>query len=151
MANMQKIPKILMESTFEVFEKMYYLFLEPLDPEKSTYDMAASIGFRGQIGGEIRILISNTLVAKMVQNMLSLKGGDVTMKLKEDCLKESVNMICGNFLCKFDPSQVFNLALPAFEGNGVVDYREPGTVFRLAFESEGEVVGVNLRMTDQAL
>lgn len=148
---MQKIQQMLMESIFEVFEKMYFLFLEPLEIEEGVYDMAASIQFRGRIEGEIRILISGVLGAKMVQNMLNMKEEEVTPKLEEDCLKESVNMICGNFLRKFDSSQVFNLSLPLFEANTVaVDYREKVPFVRLAFESEGGGIGVSLRMTDEA-
>lgn len=147
MENMQKIKEMLMESIFEVFEKMYYIFLEPLDTDSGTYDMGASIGFHGPANGEIRILISKKMAGKMVQNMLNIREEDVTAKLLEDCLKESANMICGNFLRKLDSNQVFNLTLPTFDGNPVVaDYTAS---LRIAFESEGDGMGVSMSMTDQ--
>jgi len=148
---MQKIKEMLMESIFEVFEKMYYVFLEPLDVDQAGYDMTASIAFHGTTEGEIRVLISKRLAEKMVQNMLNVGEEGVTVKLMEDCLKEAVNMICGNFLRKFDSSRVFNLTLPAFDGNAaVLDYRGSALPLRLAFESEGDGIGVSMNITDQA-
>lgn len=147
---MQKIHQMLMESIFEVFEKMYYLFLEPLDVERVAYDMTASIGFHGPAEGEIRVMVSKQVAEKMTQNMMNLKEEELNAKCVEDCLKEAVNMICGNFLCKFDSSRVFHLGMPAFEGTPVaVDYTELLPSVRLAFEAEGDGVGLNMSMKDQ--
>lgn len=151
MEPMQKMNQMLMDSIFEVFEKMYYLFLEPLEAAHATYDMAASIGFHGPAEGEIRLMVSKRVAEKMAQNMMNIREEDLNGKLVEDCLKESVNMICGNFLHKFDSSRVFHLAMPAFEGAPVVvDYTESLPPIRLAFESEGDGVGLSMSMRDQA-
>ncbi len=109
-----KIRRLLMDSIFEVFEKMFYLFLEPLDGEAGEYRYEASINFHGPYKGELAALFSRPLAQAMVENMLSIEETEIREELLEDCLKESVNMICGNFLRKFDASKVFDLSMPVF-------------------------------------
>lgn len=111
---MKKIPEILRVSIFEVFEKMFYIFLEPLDDESIGYDMEAAIRFDGCLKGEIRILLSMDMAENMIQNMLGLEKDEITSQIIEDCSKEAANMICGNFLGKFDSTKVFNLSIPTF-------------------------------------
>ena len=147
---MQKIKETLMGAIFEVFEKMYYIFLEPLDAEEGEYDMTASIGFNGPANGEIRVSVSKKMAETMARNMLNIEDADMTVKLMEDCLKESANMICGNFLHKLDATQVYNLTIPTCDCNSVVvDHTETASPLRIAFESEGDGVGVSIRMTNQ--
>jgi len=107
-------------SIFEVFEKMFYIFLEPLDDENNEYDMEAAIRFEGFLSGEIRILLSKDIAKIMIQNMLGLKEDEITTQAMEDCSKEAVNMICGNFLGKFDSTKVFNLSIPSFDMDGLI-------------------------------
>ena len=51
----------------------------------------------------------------MAKNMLSLEEGDITDQVIADCLKESINMVCGSFVSKVDPEHVFHLSIPIFE------------------------------------
>jgi CheY-specific phosphatase CheX len=112
MENMEKIRKTLTVSIFEVFEKMFYIFLEPVDKCNGEYKFAVSIKFSGPANGVIGVKFSRELAEVMVQNMLNIDRSEITDRLVEDCLKESVNMIGGNFLRKLDSSKVFNLSLP---------------------------------------
>lgn len=114
MENTEKIQEILMNAIFEVFEKMFFVFLEPVD-EDIRYDMTASINFSGPTKGTIDVLLTADLASAMVQNMLSIDDDGITPKLVEDCVKESVNMIAGNFLQKYDSSKVFDLSIPTFK------------------------------------
>ncbi len=50
----------------------------------------------------------------MAANMLNLRPDEVDLGIMGDCVKESLNMICGNFLRKLDPQKVFNLSIPTF-------------------------------------
>jgi len=111
---MKKIQETLKFSIFEVFEKMFYIFLEPLDEESIGYDMEAGIRFDGCLKGEIRILLSKDMAENMIQNMLGLEKDEITSQIIEDCTKEAANMICGNFLGKYDSTKVFNLSIPTF-------------------------------------
>ena len=73
MDNMKKIQEMLMNSIFEVFEKMFFVFLEPID-EDIQYDMMTSIQFSGPTRGEIRAYLSKGVASTMVQNMLGLES-----------------------------------------------------------------------------
>jgi len=135
-------------SIFEVFEKMFYIFLEPLDDENNEYDMEAAISFEGSLSGEIRILLSREIAETMIQNMLNIEEDKITEHDMEDCLKEAVNMICGNFLSKFDSTKVFNLSIPVFSEKSR-DFGLSENICRMDFNSDGGKVGVALTLLDK--
>jgi CheY-specific phosphatase CheX len=115
MANIKKTEEMLMMAIFEVFEKMFYLFVEPLRDGAGDYDLTAAVNFNGPVEGSIRISLSRGIAETMVQNMLNLEKDEITEPLMADCVKESINMICGNFVRKLDPEKVFPLSIPTFE------------------------------------
>jgi hypothetical protein len=71
--------------------------------------------------------------------------------LIEDCTKEAVNMIGGNFLQKYDSSKVFDLSIPVFENkSGVLVSQEEAasdTVWKLSFESDESMMGVRMSIS----
>ena len=147
MENTKKIQTMLLNAIFEVFEKMFFVFFEPLD-EDVKYDMISSINFTGSVNGEIKIFFSTGLLETMVQNMLSVNQKDVTENMMEDCAKEAVNMIGGNFLHKLDSSKVFELSIPMFAKNTGVFVpqvqNQSGIAWNLAFESERNFMAVSV-------
>ncbi|MEN6317564.1 MAG: chemotaxis protein CheX [Syntrophaceae bacterium] len=142
---MKNMNETMMAAIFDVFEKMFYVFLEPVNDENPKYDMEASIHFNGVSQGEVKVLVSEQLAKSMVQNLLGLEGGDIAEKDIEDCVKEAANMICGNFLGKLDQTKVFDLSTPTFS-------RSPGkalpgnNVYIFNFDTDGEGLGVILSM-----
>lgn len=114
MDNMLKIRQALTSSIFEVFERMFYVFLEPADRLDGEYDYLAGINFSGPLRGELTALFSLSLAEVMLKNMLNVGKDEINDQLMEDCLKESLNMICGNFLSKYDSGQVFDLSIPTY-------------------------------------
>ena len=84
MGNTKKIQELMMNSIFEVFEKMFFVFLEPLD-EEIKYDMISSIKFAGPVKGEIDVFFSRGMAQSMVENMLALKEKEweISQKLIE--------------------------------------------------------------------
>ena len=143
--NMEKIREITRISIFEVFENMFYVFLEPLDVQYDEYDMEAAIRFHGAVSGEVRILVSRDLVKTMAQNMLSLGEDEITGEDIEDCSKEAVNMICGNLLGKLDSANVFNLSLPTFNDKST-NHELAENICRMDFNSDNGKVGVTVRL-----
>ena len=113
--NIKKIKEILTTAIFEVFEKMFYVFSEPLQSEGENYQMKSTINFSGPVSGEIHIFLNRPIAEMMVTNMLGLDEGEINESIMADCIKESINMICGNFLRKLDPDRVFHLSIPTFE------------------------------------
>ena len=121
MDNMLKIRQTLTDSIFEVFERMFYVFLEPLDGRDDELHYQAGISFNGPINGELSVFFSRPLAEMMLKNMLNIGEEEINDQLLEDCLKESVNMICGNFLSNHDAGQVFDLSIPAYTAGRQVD------------------------------
>ena len=141
--NMEKIRETMTPSIFEVFDKMFYIFLEPLDIRYDEYDMEATISFDGTISGDVKVLLSRSIVKAMVQNMLGLKEDEITGQDMEDCSKEAVNMICGSFLSRLDSTKVFNLSSPSFKEPGDLESGED--ICRMDFDSDNGKIGVIVR------
>ncbi|MEN6469813.1 MAG: chemotaxis protein CheX [Smithella sp.] len=140
---MKKIQEILMNSIFEVFEKMFFVFLEPFD-EDIQYDMMTSIQFSGPRKGDIKAYLSKGVASIMAQNMLGLERKDVTDKTMEDCAKEALNMIAGSFLNKLDAKQAFDLSIPVYEKKSGTFKRENDATLSLSFDSDDQYMGITM-------
>ena len=146
--SMKKIEEMTRLSIFEVFEKMFFIFLEPGDDKGNEYDIEAAISFEGFLSGAIRILLSLDILNNMLQNMLGLAEDEITTQRMEDCSKEAVNMICGNFLGKFDSTKLFKLSTPTFSqqhGSLALDKN----ACRMDFEADAGKVGIVVTLSDQ--
>jgi CheY-specific phosphatase CheX len=144
---MKEMKEIMMAAIFDVVEQMFYVFLEPVGDEYADYAMEAAIQFKGDLKGEMSVLVSDGLAKSMVQNLLGLETGQMTKEDIEDCVKEVANMICGNFLGRLDQTRTFALSVPSFSQpprKAVTD----GDACRLYFDSDGESFGAILRLTN---
>ncbi|MFH1081624.1 MAG: chemotaxis protein CheX [Pseudomonadota bacterium] len=115
MANIRKIKEMLMKAIFEVFERGFFVFAEPVQESTEDYRIRARIGFSGPMKGDMQISMSENLAKVMAKNMLSLGDDQVTDQVIADCVKECLNMICGSFVRKVDPDHVFHLTIPSFD------------------------------------
>jgi CheY-specific phosphatase CheX len=135
----QTIRKILTTSTFDVFEKMFFIFFEISATGAQRYDLVTSIRFSGPFDGEIRLGFSDSLALAMVENMLSVDKTDITREMIEDCAKEAVNMIGGQFLRTLDSTKIIHMDVPVcLPGTSVVQRDNTGQDLEqcLNFESE---------------
>jgi len=133
--SMKKIEEMMRPSIFEVFERMFFIFLESSDINNKEYEIEAAIRFNGSINGEIKILLSSSVIKAMVHNMLDLREDEIDGQNMEDCSKEAVNMICGNFLGKLDSTKVFKLSIPTFN-LGCSEMSMGRDVCRMDFDSD---------------
>ena len=147
MENMEKMKEMMGISIFEVFEKMFYIFLEPDSGQCPGYDMESVIAFGGSINGEVRLLLSKKIAKVMVRNMLNLEEGEITEIEVEDCTKEAVNMICGNFLAKLGEGERFDLTIPVFTKPPEADPYQNGEVIRLDFISDDGEAGMVMQLS----
>lgn len=134
MENIKKIEEMLMSSIFEVFEKMFFVFAEPLREEAPPCPLKAAIGFEGSYKGTMRIALTPELARVMAKNMLNLEEAEITEPIMADCIKESINMICGSFLRKVDPVHGCRMSIPTFEVR--TEKADPAAGIRLAFATE---------------
>lgn len=103
----------LMRAVFEVFEKMYYIFLEPVEKEAVGNDFSAvEIGFSGEIAGNIIARFPQELSMIMAANALGMDDNEMSDQILADCRKECLNMLCGNFLQKHNADKLFHMTLP---------------------------------------
>ncbi len=112
---MQQMMKMLETSIFEVFEKMFFLYLESIEPADTEPCLKASISFAGAGGGTVDLYLSDDLAIRMAQNMLSIEADEVDDNQREDCAREAVNMICGHFLAMTDRNGCYDLTIPRCE------------------------------------
>lgn len=115
MVNIKTIQEMLTRAIFEVFERMYYIFSEPLEGNGWNYQMKSTINFSGSVNGTIQLFLSRGIAEAMAKNMLNLEQEEIDLPIMADCVKESLNMICGNFVRKLDAKKVFDLSIPVFE------------------------------------
>jgi CheY-specific phosphatase CheX len=144
---MKEMNEAMRAAIFDVFERMYYIFLEPFHDEYSDYAMGSSIKFDGALHGELMILVSEELAKTMVQNLLGLESEEITEQDIEDCVKEAANMICGNFLSNLDQTKVFDLSIPLFIRHPR-GFREGNRACSLSFDSENGMFGATLSLTE---
>jgi CheY-specific phosphatase CheX len=150
----QKIRTILTTSTFDVFEKMFYIFLEISDAVVHQYDLVTSIRFSGPREGEIRLCFSNSLVLAMAENMVSVARNDVTREMTEDCAKEAANMVGGAFVRTLDKTKIFQLTFPVCLSNEfAIPQENPGSDREewLHFESKQGQLGIMIGLKAQGI
>jgi CheY-specific phosphatase CheX len=143
-----------MAAIFEVMEQMFFVFSEPLREENGVYQMRSGIGFSGPVNGDLQFAVSGGLARIMAMNMLNIQNDEPSDTVIADCVKESANMICGNFLRKVDPEHVFQLTIPTLE-TLTVRSNDKATIdkdaIRLAFTAEGGGFQVLLRAPEHFL
>jgi len=142
---MQNVKETLAESIFEVFERMFFIFLEP-GSRSPVHDYESAIRFDRPQRGEIRILLTQPVARLMVCNMLGIEDGAVTEQHVADCVKEAANMVSGNFLVNLDPSKKFVMSLPGFSARPGPHSPPSGGAVALDFDCEAGKLGVVLAM-----
>lgn len=149
MESMEMISRKLRSSIFEVFEKMFFIFLEPAVADRNDYTCSSNITFKGIFEGKLMLSFTQSLAEMMVINLLNMEAEEINDELVSDCLKEAANMVCGNFLQKVDPALVFDLSLPSFVHRGAGDQEEIAAPETPGFLTESFTAGdqAGLRMT----
>mgnify|MGYP001239268110 CR=1 FL=1 len=136
----QDIRKIFSHAVYEVFEKMYYVFLELRKKQAPLLrERMLSITFTGPASGEIVVYFSESVAEQMIKNSLNLDRAEATEQLRQDCLKECLNMICGDFMQGFNPDRLFQMSLPVYHETfsmADADNRTKDEV-GLAFDADG--------------
>jgi CheY-specific phosphatase CheX len=130
---------MLLTSIFDVFEKMFFVFAEPLREVDQPPQLRAAIHFEGAFKGKMQLFLSSELARTMAMNMLNLEDTEVSDSIMADCAKEAINMICGSFLRKVDPVHGSQMSIPTCDrlSNRTDDGKGgDGKGVRLAFVTE---------------
>jgi CheY-specific phosphatase CheX len=119
---METILKNLKIAIFDVMEKMFFLLPDESDgsiPEISDSE-SVYIGITGKPAYVVSLEFDHTLAATMSSDLLGLDAEDVDTETIQKCLKETANIIAGNFLLGFDNEENRNVTLPHMQKNEVM-------------------------------
>ena len=107
------------ETLSEVFETMYFTFLEPLfeTPPQEEIVVAdgyyeAIIAFQGVKSGILSFYLPKNLARGITVNFLGVDEVDVNEAQVLDTVKETANMAVGSLLGRIDPVGTMKLGLP---------------------------------------
>lgn len=144
----EKLRQNLMRAVFEVFEKMYYVFLEPVEKKAVRKDFSAvEIGFSGDISGRIIARFPRELTMIMAENALGMDEKEISEQILADCRKECLNMLCGNFLQKYDSDKLFRMTLPKdITGEGGSEIDGGTQIYRLDLDFESDHISLRVEM-----
>ncbi len=149
---MKELRQTLMQSIFEVFEKMFYIFLEPSDVHFLGFDVEANIDFQGALMGSLSLQLSHNMAKHMVSHLLNVPLDQVTDEHVQDCAKEAANMICGNFITKADHQNAYDFSSPQFytAPRGPWPYAPDGKPesIRLNFDSDSGRASIGLSLSN---
>jgi CheY-specific phosphatase CheX len=117
-----RLQQAAVQAVSNVFETMFFVFLEPWPPEGEGSLPTATggewlhclIGFEGRIRGKLRLWVPYGLACELATNFLGLETGASAAQAL-DMVKELANMICGNLFSILDKQQVYILTLPTAE------------------------------------
>lgn len=119
---METILKNLKIAIFDVMEKMYFLLPDESDgsiPEISD-SVTVYIGITGNPTYLVTFVYENNLAVTMSSDLLGLDKEDVDTATIHKCLKETANVIAGNFLLGFSNEENSNVTLPQMQRNNVL-------------------------------
>lgn len=105
----------LKAATFEVLETMFFLFPESLEEGAAFFHgpgLRAWVPVEGPKNLRVGLTVSLPLAQEMAANFLGLEKAEVSPDKLEDLLKETANMVAGNFLTREQAPSTFNLKQP---------------------------------------
>lgn len=144
---MRQTMRTLETSIFDVFEKMFFIYLESVDPAQAEPSLKTSIEFGRQGEGMVNLYFSKHFLTTMAQNMLSLEADEVTDAEREDCAREAANMVCGNFVAMLDSEKGYDLTIPLCEhdrgvpsGDERIDYAADGVPWVMTVTLSGNIL-----------
>lgn len=146
---------ILIDAVHEVFEKMYFIFLETKEKEEEGVPgEKVCISFSGPAVGTISGSFPADLTDEMIGNALNLRKEEITDEIRRDCLRECMNMVGGAFLQKLSPDKGFHISLPFFPGetSARVERNSSEHSILVAFAAEhsaGPEIEIRITMTDE--
>lgn len=110
--------RVIFETFSEVFETMFFTFLEPLEEAPGKEELGsgkfieATIGYSGGCNGNFLFYFPWELGKNITVNFLGIDEGEVQDRQIADTAAETANMAIGGLLGKLDPGGTASLAIP---------------------------------------
>lgn len=117
-----ELKKELNVAAMEVFGSMYFTPVELLAevPARDSWRLEESyiksvIGYDGPLRATLAFYFPKTLGLSIASGFLGAEGEDLSQQQLLDTMRESANMIVGNFLGRIDPGGDCSLGIPSAE------------------------------------
>ncbi|MFA7383718.1 MAG: chemotaxis protein CheX [Desulfurivibrionaceae bacterium] len=127
----ENLRMVILETFSEVFETMFFTFLEPLEEVPGKEEVAngrfieANISYSGGVNGSFLFYFPWELGKNITVNFLGVDEDTVIDRQISDTAAETANMAIGSLLGKLDPKGTASLAIPQTR---VLDDFSPGTL-----------------------
>lgn len=114
----EDLRRVIFATFSEVFETMFFTFLEPLEEAPGKDEVAsgrfieATISYSGGKNGSFRFYFPWELGKNITVNFLGVDEEDVQDGQIKDTAAETANMATGSLLGKLDPQGKASLAIP---------------------------------------
>lgn len=125
---------ILMDVASETLESLAFMFSTPestdFDVPEADDNLIVSVEFDGPFSGRLVVTAAAETLPELATSMLGIEAEDVSVHQKEDALKETINVVCGNLLPFVAGKEaVFNIFQPVIisriELEAMIRIREP--------------------------
>ncbi|HIJ77779.1 MAG: chemotaxis protein CheX [Desulfobulbaceae bacterium] len=115
----ESLRQVIFETFSDVFEKMFFTFLEPLSAVPASEQVGdagkfilAEISYSGGNNGNFCFYFPWELAKNITINFLGVEDEDVKLSQIADTAAETANMAIGSLLGKLDPKGQSSLAIP---------------------------------------
>jgi CheY-specific phosphatase CheX len=162
----EEIRKAAIFATLNIFETMFFTFLEPLEgngsleevvtEEEKEFDLLpesqspgllkSEIHFTGLYSGFLRLFIPYDLSKVLTMNFMGFEE-EVTESQIADMAGELTNMVCGNLFSSLDKTSVYTLSSPSTQRISLQDKIKPAgseEIF-LDFLTEGQQISISIQ------
>ncbi len=111
---------------------------QPLDFEEA---IIGAVAFSGEFSGRLAIAIAPSILSELAANMLGIDADEIGDVHRHDALKETVNIICGNWLpSEAGTEAVFNIGEPHIltpsEAASALSVKKPTVLATMSVEDE---------------
>ncbi len=134
-----RISDILTSAAIETLERLAFIFTSPAEENNGLGSnfMSARVSFDGPFSGRLIMKMSQVVVLEMTGNMLGIDENEATIEEQSDAMKETINIICGNFLPIIGGNQaIFNINAPQIITEGNDEEGTAEAVAMLSFDEE---------------
>lgn len=114
----EPLRQMIFKTFSEVFETMFFTFLEPVEDSPDSQELAAApyieavISYTGGCTGAFHFYFPLGLARNITVNFLGVDDTEVQLNQVRDTAAETANMTIGSLLGKIDPNGAAKLAIP---------------------------------------
>ena len=115
------VRETLTQVAVDTLEQLAFMFAYAAEAEQDptvATDLAADVAFSGPLNGGLMIATTESVLRELTVNMLGLDDEeDTSLEQRQDALRETINIICGNLLPLLaDAKAVFDIGHPQVGG-----------------------------------